>query len=115
MPIAAASLGQVYRCTLVSNGGASREDVAVKVQRPDMLRGCSLDFFLMRCYAKAIEEIKEVAVQAGLAAPRKRFDVELVEAFVAASCVFTTVLVTSGTLLRNMQLTIVYELDCYHL
>jgi len=43
-PIAAASLGQVYRAKLRSTG----EEVAVKVQRPDMLRKVSLDLYVMR-------------------------------------------------------------------
>ena len=47
LPIAAASLGQVYRCRLRSTG----ETVAVKVQRPDMLRSVTLDLFLIRRYA----------------------------------------------------------------
>jgi predicted unusual protein kinase regulating ubiquinone biosynthesis (AarF/ABC1/UbiB family) len=38
-PIAAASLGQVYRCQLKAGpdggGGGGGQDVAVKVQRPD--------------------------------------------------------------------------------
>ena len=43
-PIAAASLGQVYRARLRSDGA----DVAVKVQRPFVLETVSLDLFLMR-------------------------------------------------------------------
>ncbi|CEM03639.1 unnamed protein product [Vitrella brassicaformis CCMP3155] len=43
-PIAAASLGQVYRCRLKATG----QLVAVKVQRPDMLRAVSLDLYLLR-------------------------------------------------------------------
>jgi hypothetical protein len=45
-PIAAASLGQVYRCRLRASG----EEVALKVQRPDMLRAVSLDLYLLRGY-----------------------------------------------------------------
>lgn len=43
-PVAAASLGQVYRATLRSNG----EEVAVKVQRPFVLETVSLDLYLVR-------------------------------------------------------------------
>ena len=45
-PIAAASLGQVYKLKLKN----SKDDgwVAVKVQRPDMLHYVLKDFFIMR-------------------------------------------------------------------
>ena len=43
-PVAAASLGQVYKATLRSNG----DTVAVKVQRPAVLETVSLDLFLAR-------------------------------------------------------------------
>lgn len=46
-PVAAASLGQVYKARLRSNG----EWVAVKVQRPDLLEKLSLDLYLIRCWA----------------------------------------------------------------
>ena len=43
-PVASASIGQVYRATLRATG----EEVAVKVQRPGVLRSVSLDLFLLR-------------------------------------------------------------------
>ncbi|KAL9184320.1 hypothetical protein ACHAXT_002406 [Thalassiosira profunda] len=43
-PVAAASLGQVYKATLRSNG----DTVAVKVQRPQVLETVSLDLYLAR-------------------------------------------------------------------
>jgi aarF domain-containing kinase len=55
VPIAAASLGQVYRCRLRATG----ELVAVKVQRPDMIRAVSLDLYLLRRYMQAVEWFKE--------------------------------------------------------
>ncbi|WP_041934048.1 ABC1 kinase family protein [Gloeothece verrucosa] len=46
-PIAAASLGQVYRAILPSG-----EEVAVKVQRPNLRPVLTLDLHLLRCAAK---------------------------------------------------------------
>ena len=43
-PVAAASLGQVYKATLAATG----EQVAVKVQRPFVLETVSLDLYLVR-------------------------------------------------------------------
>ncbi|KAG2502091.1 hypothetical protein HYH03_000583 [Edaphochlamys debaryana] len=53
-PVAAASLGQVYRGTLRPELGG--EDVAVKVQRPDVLEQVSLDLLIMRKIAIAMKE-----------------------------------------------------------
>ena len=53
-PVAAASLGQVYRCRLRGTG----EEVALKVQRPDMVRAVSLDLYLLRGYMRAVELFK---------------------------------------------------------
>lgn len=47
-PIAAASLGQVYKGKLRTTG----EEVAVKVQRPDMLRKVSLDLYCLQTVAR---------------------------------------------------------------
>jgi predicted unusual protein kinase regulating ubiquinone biosynthesis (AarF/ABC1/UbiB family) len=46
-PVAAASLGQVYRAILPTG-----EEVAVKVQRPNLRPLLALDLFLMRCAAQ---------------------------------------------------------------
>ena len=45
-PLAAASLGQVYRGKLRDEYGGS--EVAVKVQRPGVLESAALDIFVMR-------------------------------------------------------------------
>lgn len=54
VPIAAASLGQVYKARLKSTG----EEVAIKVQRPDMLRKVSLDLYCMKRVAKFAEGVQ---------------------------------------------------------
>ena len=46
-PVASASIGQVYKGTLRATG----EEVAVKVQRPNVLYDVSLDLFMMRSLA----------------------------------------------------------------
>jgi predicted unusual protein kinase regulating ubiquinone biosynthesis (AarF/ABC1/UbiB family) len=46
-PVAAASLGQVYKAVLHTG-----EEVAVKVQRPNLRPKLSIDLYLMRCAAK---------------------------------------------------------------
>ena len=57
-PIAAASLGQVYRGRLKSTG----EEVAVKVQRPDLRERITIDLYILRRVAawgqKAIKQIR---------------------------------------------------------
>lgn len=50
-PIAAASLGQVYRGRLHSG-----EEVAIKVQRPDLVRRITLDIYIMRSIASWVKE-----------------------------------------------------------
>ncbi|MGB6295316.1 MAG: AarF/ABC1/UbiB kinase family protein [Rivularia sp. (in: cyanobacteria)] len=57
-PIAAASLGQVYRGRLRSTG----EEVAVKVQRPDLRERITIDLYILRRLAawgqKAIKQVR---------------------------------------------------------
>ena len=82
LPIAAASLGQVYRCRMRESG----EEVALKVQRPDMIRAVSLDLYLARRYMQAVEWFK-TNVLTGVfgAADRTPFDVALLDTFARAS------------------------------
>ena len=82
LPIAAASLGQVYRCRMREGG----EEVALKVQRPDMIRAVSLDLYLARRYMQAVEWFKtEVLTGVFGAAERTPFDVALLDSFARAS------------------------------
>eukprot|EP00943_MAST-04B_sp_MAST-4B-sp1_P009431 g9431.t1 len=81
-PIAAASLGQVYKCRLRSN---PNECVAVKVQRPDMIRTVSLDLYLLRKYTESVEKMKQLVYSLGLAAKRKSYDIQLLDTFANAS------------------------------
>lgn len=53
-PIAAASLGQVYKARLRSNG----KEVAVKIQRPDMLRKVSLDLYCLKRVASLATKVR---------------------------------------------------------
>ncbi|KAF6265823.1 hypothetical protein COO60DRAFT_1633263 [Scenedesmus sp. NREL 46B-D3] len=57
-PVAAASLGQVYKGRLRPEFGG--REVAVKVQRPDVLEQVCLDLYLMRQAAEAIGALPEV-------------------------------------------------------
>lgn len=50
-PIAAASLGQVYRGRLKTG-----EEVAIKVQRPDLVRRITLDIYIMRSIALWVKD-----------------------------------------------------------
>ena len=74
-PIAAASLGQVYRLRLAETG----ELVAVKVQRPDMLLSVLLDVYIIRRLAQVVEKVK------GLVTWQRPYDVALVDTFATAS------------------------------
>jgi aarF domain-containing kinase len=85
-PIAAASLGQVYKCKLKERTSTGKEiTVAVKVQRPDMLSAVSLDLYLMRKNMEQLEALKAILMKYGLIAQRKQFDVNLIDAFASAS------------------------------
>jgi predicted unusual protein kinase regulating ubiquinone biosynthesis (AarF/ABC1/UbiB family) len=55
-PIAAASLGQVHKGILRSTG----QDVAVKVQRPDMLQKVSLDLYCLQKLVKLATAAQEI-------------------------------------------------------
>lgn len=55
-PVAAASLGQVYRATLADSG----DEVAVKVQRPHLLPTIALDIFILRNAAKALRRARRL-------------------------------------------------------
>ena len=56
-PLAAASLGQVYQARLAAN---PRQLVAVKVQRPDMLRHVSLDLYCIRRLAGTAQRVQNL-------------------------------------------------------
>ncbi|GAQ84993.1 Predicted unusual protein kinase [Klebsormidium nitens] len=56
-PIAAASLGQVYKGKLRSNGAA----VAVKVQRPYVLETVTIDLFIIRKLGLALRGVPQIA------------------------------------------------------
>lgn len=74
-PIAAASLGQVYKVKL------AKEDkvVAVKVQRPDMLFYVLRDIFILRLIARATQRIKQTFTY------QRPFDVALLDTFATAT------------------------------
>eukprot|EP00238_Polyblepharides_amylifera_P011855 CAMPEP_0196587628 /NCGR_PEP_ID=MMETSP1081-20130531/58094_1 /TAXON_ID=36882 /ORGANISM="Pyramimonas amylifera, Strain CCMP720" /LENGTH=743 /DNA_ID=CAMNT_0041909867 /DNA_START=360 /DNA_END=2591 /DNA_ORIENTATION=+ len=55
-PIAAASLGQVYRGTLRATG----EDVAVKVQRPNVLETVTVDLYVLRRVGMALRDVPQI-------------------------------------------------------
>jgi len=68
-------LGQVYKCRLKSSG----QEVAVKVQRPDMRAAVSLDLLLIRAAYGFYDKITAVLTN------QKPFHVALVDTFGAAS------------------------------
>jgi len=68
--VASASLGQVYKATLRASNDdesttmktinqqiPSKEEVAIKIQRPDMLETVSLDLFLLVSYGKLADKL----------------------------------------------------------
>ncbi|CAJ1405163.1 unnamed protein product [Effrenium voratum] len=59
-PVAAASLGQVYKAVLREPAG---EEVAVKVQRPAVLETVSLDLYLIRKLAKFTAWLQDVGLR----------------------------------------------------
>ena len=60
--------------------------VALKVQRPDMIRAVSLDLYLLRGYCSAVEWFKKKVLTGLLgAADREPFDVALLDTFARAS------------------------------
>ena len=52
-PVAAASLGQVYKATLRATG----EEVAIKVQRPEIMEKIALDMHLVREFAALLKRL----------------------------------------------------------
>eukprot|EP01038_Epipyxis_sp_PR26KG_P010580 gene10580-14211_t len=56
LPIASASIGQVYRAKLKSNDKL----VAVKVQRPDALEKAAIDMYILRSIARIVKEKKKL-------------------------------------------------------
>jgi len=80
-PIAAASLGQVYKLKMLN----SDNYVAVKIQRPDMIRTVSLDLYLLRKYAAFVEAFKSGLMEFGILSRRKQFDLDLVDCFARGS------------------------------
>lgn len=61
-PVAAASLGQVYKATLKEPAGV---EVAVKIQRPAVLETVSLDLYLVRKAASFLSYLQEIGVRDG--------------------------------------------------
>jgi len=58
-PVAAASLGQVYKATLKENG----TEVAVKIQRPAVLETVSLDLYLIRKAASVLSWMQDTGLR----------------------------------------------------
>ncbi|MBD2150861.1 AarF/ABC1/UbiB kinase family protein [Pseudanabaena sp. FACHB-1277] len=73
-PVAAASLGQVYRATLYSG-----EDVAVKVQRPHLIPTLTLDLYILRGIAAWLGPILPLNLGNSLEAIVDEFGLKLFE------------------------------------
>ena len=71
--VASASLGQVYKASV--NG----EEVAIKVQRPDMLERVSLDLYLLQHYALFVDKFTSIFTE------QPAFHDELIQNFAAGS------------------------------
>lgn len=57
--VAAASLGVVFKGTIKESG----EVVAIKIQRPDMVKKLSLDLYLLQSYGKTMDAICDVLTE----------------------------------------------------
>lgn len=71
----------MYKVHLRSTG----ECVALKVQRPDMLRQVSLDLYLLRRYMHCVELAKQALSAVGVLNQPRPYDVALLDSFAAAS------------------------------
>jgi len=76
LPVAAASLGQVFKATLRDSGDV----VAVKVQRPDMVEGIALDLYIIRRWAGFLDWVKPKLTN------QRPYDVKLIDTFGRATC-----------------------------
>ena len=56
-PIAAASLGQVFKGDIISSTDGSRRTVAIKVQRPDMAEQIALDMHILRSAGSVLQSV----------------------------------------------------------
>lgn len=55
--VASASLGQVYKAKIRSKNSDSNNEVAIKIQRPDIFETVTLDLFLLITYGKTVDKI----------------------------------------------------------